>query len=166
MTNTLPASHSTQQERERLTAEVLEHMAFVVYVYRRNFRQPKDIGLFELTMPQCRAVCFLAEGPARMSRIAEALEVSLPSATATIDRLVERGLVSRGEDPEDRRLVICELTGEGRRVISSLYDADLATTRVLLSSLTYEELQVVLQALLLMRKAAGFDQTAVQLGGA
>jgi DNA-binding MarR family transcriptional regulator len=55
-----------------------------------------------------------------MSDIAGALEVSQPTATGVIDRLVDRALVARTTDAEDRRRVVVILTQEGRDRVDAL----------------------------------------------
>lgn len=136
----------TSTSREELIQATVDEMSIVTRTFRR-FRNSGNEELFELTMPQLRAVMCLEEGPAHMSRLASALGVSLPSATGIVDRLVQRGLVQREEDPRDRRLVICELTSKGGQVTSSLYEADRAVLQQLLGSLAHEDLKIILQAL-------------------
>jgi len=49
-----------------------------------------------------------AEGPMSMSRLADALDVSVASATGIIDRMEARDLVRRRHDTADRRVVLVE----------------------------------------------------------
>jgi DNA-binding MarR family transcriptional regulator len=64
----------------------------------------------------------LLEGHGRlsMSRLAELLDVSLSNATGLVDRMAERGLVERIRVPDDRRVVLVELTDLGRRLLEEL----------------------------------------------
>ena len=72
-----------------------------------------------LSLPQYRALAFLAEGAAAASALAGNLAVSRPSVTAVVDGLVTRGLVERRPDAGDRRRVHHELTTSGRRALES-----------------------------------------------
>jgi DNA-binding MarR family transcriptional regulator len=56
-------------------------------------------------------------GEMAMSRVAEALDVSLSNASGLIDRLEERGLVERIRVPDDRRIVLVKLTATGRKTL-------------------------------------------------
>jgi DNA-binding MarR family transcriptional regulator len=56
----------------------------------------------------------LSDGPTTMSRLAEALDVSLPNVTGLVDRMVEHGLVVRGRDSDDRRVVTVSPTEAGK----------------------------------------------------
>jgi DNA-binding MarR family transcriptional regulator len=52
-----------------------------------------------------------------MGCLAESLHVRMPTATGIVERLVRAGYVRRQADPSDRRQVLVELTGQGRRFI-------------------------------------------------
>jgi DNA-binding MarR family transcriptional regulator len=55
-----------------------------------------------------------------MGHLAEELDVALPNATGLVNRMEERGLVARRDDPADRRVVLVELTPAGRRLIGEM----------------------------------------------
>ena len=105
-----------------------------------------DLQALDLTMAQMKAIWFLQQGPSHMSKIAAALGVALPSTTATIDRLVVRGLVKRREDLADRRLVVCSLTEQGEAFAGSFEELQRTTFKELLSNLDESELETVLKA--------------------
>lgn len=54
-------------------------------------------------------------GPVSIGDLAEAEQVSAPTATRVVDRLEAAGLVRRTRCPEDRRVVRVALTPAGRR---------------------------------------------------
>lgn len=62
----------------------------------------------------------IANGPRRMSVLAELEGVRMPSMTDVVRRLERLGLVSRAPDPADGRAVLVEVTEEGRRYIEEL----------------------------------------------
>jgi MarR family transcriptional regulator, organic hydroperoxide resistance regulator len=62
----------------------------------------------------------LSDGPTTMSHLAEALDVSLPNVTGLVDRMVEHGLVERGRDSDDRRLVIVSPTEAGKAQVEEI----------------------------------------------
>lgn len=59
-------------------------------------------------------------GRLSMSRLAELLDVGLSNVTGLVDRMEERGLVSRVRVPDDRRVVLVELTDHGRRLLGEM----------------------------------------------
>lgn len=70
----------------------------------------------ELTSPQALALrAVVREGPLRMGALAEALGVSVATASRTVGLLAARDLVQREPDPEDARAVRVAATARGRR---------------------------------------------------
>ena len=102
----------------------------------------------DLSMPQMRVVFLLfGEGSLRMSELASALDVSMSRATGLVDRLVEKDLVSRWADPEDRRSVLCALTEQGHALSERLLAARRSRWEERLSPLTQDELEEVSRAM-------------------
>lgn len=57
------------------------------------------------------------EGPVRVTALATSLGLSASAGSRLVDGLVQRGLLARQEDPEDRRAKTLELTPLGRRFV-------------------------------------------------
>jgi DNA-binding MarR family transcriptional regulator len=99
-----------------------EDVARIVACYRQAGRRlraadPRDWAA-GLSMPQIRVLFFLGKsGPSSVGEVAAGVEVSQPSATETLDRLVRAGLVSRAADASDRRVVRNALTASGREML-------------------------------------------------
>lgn len=76
----------------------------------------------DLTMSQFKLLLLVASSDgSRVGDLAHALGVTPPTVTTSLDRLVERGLVRREDDPIDRRLVIARLTHAGRDLLERLH---------------------------------------------
>jgi DNA-binding MarR family transcriptional regulator len=72
----------------------------------------------DMTIPQIKTLVLLERmGPLRMGNIAIFLGRALSATTTVVDRLVEKSLVDRVSDPDDRRVVICKLTDRGEQAI-------------------------------------------------
>jgi DNA-binding MarR family transcriptional regulator len=56
--------------------------------------------------------------------VADALQIRHHGASLLVDRCVKRGLLSRAEDPEDRRRVHVWLTEEGQTILDGIMDAN------------------------------------------
>ncbi len=63
-----------------------------------------------------------ADAPIRMSELADHLRIARRSATSVVDELVERGLVRRSDDANDRRAVVVALTDEGHGRMHEMRD--------------------------------------------
>lgn len=75
----------------------------------------------ELTFGQMKLLFLVAKyGPSPVSRVAEWLGVGLPAASGIVDRVERHGLVMRQRRLDDRRVVECALTDEGRRLIEEI----------------------------------------------
>lgn len=79
------------------------------------------------------------EQPPSMKVMAERLYCNAPNLTFITGQLVERGLVERAVDPQDRRSRVMVLTPEGRRVRAELLRTALEVTP--LAALSGEELR-------------------------
>jgi DNA-binding MarR family transcriptional regulator len=96
----------------------------------------------DMTIAQLRVLLILhAEGPSQMSFIAASLGIAVSTATGIVDNLVKKELVMRGADPEDRRLVICTLSPQGRETISRMWTIGQSQIRKLLLGLSVEQLE-------------------------
>jgi DNA-binding MarR family transcriptional regulator len=94
----------------------------------------------ELTFGQMRLLFLLGKhGPSPMSRIAEWLGVGLPTASGVVERLERHGLAARQHRVDDRRVVDCQLTAAGHRVIDEIYGMRLEVMRQFLAVLTPDE---------------------------
>lgn len=69
-----------------------------------------------LSLAQWHLVEPLLDGPQPAARLAEAADISPPTASRMVDGLVARGHLARVADPSDRRVVLLELTKAGREV--------------------------------------------------
>ena len=68
-------------------------------------------------------------------RLLRATLVTSGTMTNRVDRLVDRGLVERHPDPDDRRGVLVRLTCEGRTAVDGAFTALIAAEKALLDEL-------------------------------
>jgi DNA-binding MarR family transcriptional regulator len=94
-----------------------------------------------------------AEGPLTMSDLAEAIDVSLPSATGLVSRMEERGLVERLRDSADRRVVHVRLTDAGRSLTEEHELLQRQHVTRLLEAMTIDEQRTCLDAVRVLRAA-------------
>lgn len=84
------------------------------------------------------------DGPLSMSRLAEALDVSVASATGIVDRMETRGLVERRRDTHDRRVVVVHPADAGLAVFARIDERRRQGLGGLLERLSDEELHGLL----------------------
>ncbi len=84
----------------------------------------------ELTREQLRIMFLLSfKGRSSPGEVAASFGVPRANVTSTIDRLVERGLISRQENPDDRRSHILSLTEEGKSQVERLREIGAAKVK-------------------------------------
>ena len=123
---------------------------------------PDEWLRLDLTMLQFKIMLLLyVNGPARIGEIASQVGVSIAAMTGIIDRLARKGILLREHSNEDRRVVVCSLTEEGRYWVGRLWESSRDRWEVIMERMTLEELQVFNKALQVIMKAAeGIDWSA------
>lgn len=92
--------------------------------------QPEAWREVDLTMTQFRALLHVrARQPLSVGRLGEALGVPLGTASALVGRLDRLGLVSRRENPADRRQTLVELSPAGETMLGRVEDEAVARAR-------------------------------------
>ncbi len=100
----------------------------------------------DLTMQQVRVLSHIAKDPGITGHeLGERLGVSAPTASGLIDRLVEKGLVTRVDDTEDRRVRRLHPTELGLDVIRQMDSMFGRALGVVIQRLSLEELQLLLR---------------------
>ena len=108
---------------------------------------------FHLTVEQFQVLRRIRRGIASVSTLAVANRTSRSSVSKAVDSLVNKGLVSRRQDPADRRNIPLALTGEGERVMTGIYDETERWLAERFSRLNETELETLLPAMDLLQKA-------------
>jgi DNA-binding MarR family transcriptional regulator len=92
----------------------------------------------DLTLTQLKALhaLDLAAEEASVKELGEALGLSLPAASRTVEGLLRRGYLERREDDRDRRVKRVRLTPTGRDAVERLNRARLAGLESFASTLT------------------------------
>jgi DNA-binding MarR family transcriptional regulator len=140
-------------EKKELINEVmaLQHQTDMIL---RQFEPQPWIEL-NLTLAQLKSLFFIAaKDRTNFKKLAEALGVTPPNVTGIIDRLVEQGLVTRTENPEDRRIMLLQATEKGQELLNNLRERHVAQMSQVLGHLTGEELVLQVKVLKDLKRAA------------
>ncbi|GAA1814112.1 hypothetical protein GCM10009682_38930 [Luedemannella flava] len=147
MTDQLPS-----QERDVLVERIMEGQRAVQRMFAEDLSNP--LLNSHLTMSQLKILLLLRlHGGSGGQELARHLGVSLATMTGIVDRLVAQGLVTRHEDPHDRRVRRIELGDEGREMIDHILRAGEEHQRRLMNHIDLAGLRVLDQAVTLMRTA-------------
>ena len=120
----------------------------------RRLRQVRADG--DLTLPESSALARLDRGgPATSAALARLAQISPQSMGATLAGLEERGLVRRGSDPQDGRLVVLSVSAAGRQALRDQRDAGTRQLAEALSAgFTRSELRQLMAAAPLLERLA------------
>jgi Transcriptional regulators len=97
------------------------------------------------------------DGPQSPGAIATELGVHPSNATRTCDKLVQADLISRGEDPQDRRFIRLELTRRGTALVERVIADRREALAGILRKLSGTQLDQVVVGLQVFADAAGVE---------
>ncbi len=104
-----------------------------------------DFGVLEV---------LLHKGPLPVNTIGPIVDLTPGSISIAVDRLMQKGLVSRVESAEDRRVRIVALTSRGKALIDSAFRKHSGQKKKVFSELSPEELRGLEAALKKVGKRA------------
>jgi MarR family 2-MHQ and catechol resistance regulon transcriptional repressor len=96
----------------------------------------------------------LNKGPLPVNVIGPKVNLTPGSISVAVDRLVAKGLVSRAESSQDRRVRIVALTPRGKSVITPIFRAHVAKLEKVFAGLSRDELRQLEQQLKRIGKQA------------
>jgi DNA-binding MarR family transcriptional regulator len=100
-----------------------------------------------------------------MRELADAMGISMAGATGVVDRLVHQGVVARERSEQDRRLVLVQLTDEGRKRISWARHQGFLRFRRLTESISAQDLEALTRILSVILEKVRQDSDHGREGG-
>jgi DNA-binding MarR family transcriptional regulator len=126
----------------------METLPKVLRAIREEMRRQ---GAPLLSIPQLRTLAYLHRHPGScLFHVADHLGVTRPTASAIVERLVQRDLVTRTEDPRERRRVILMPTPLGTRLFQRVRQSTHGWMVTALSRLSPEGLRQITQGVTLL----------------
>lgn len=134
--------------------EVAAALYLSVGLFKRRLRQVPAEG--ELSLPESSALRRLERGgPATVTALAKAEQISVQSMGATLQTLEARRLIERDPDPADGRRSVMSVTEAGLVALSDKRNARIAQlARVLSAEFTPAELGQLMAAIPLIERLA------------
>ncbi len=140
-------------DKAGLVREIIELQRQV----RRALREyvPDAWMNLNLTIAQLKSLFLIVrEGSTNTKTLAKELGVTPSNVTGIVDRLVKQGLVSRQENPEDRRMLRLRVTDKGEAILTSLREETISSMSEVLARMSIEELSSLARGLSSLVKAA------------
>ena len=113
---------------------------------------------FGISVEQFHVLRFIRKGLTSVRDIAEARQISRPAISQAAELLVAKGLITRREEPGDRRFVHLALTPAGEALLDGIFAQNRAWMQVKMASLSAAELEDIREGLRLLKSA--FDSPA------
>ena len=148
---TVPSAQAPATDLSPEDAELVRSLGgfskFILHAGGREFYAA--VGELELSISQLRMLQLLTRelDEASLKTLADAIGLSLPAVSRSIDALVQRGLVTRTENTDDRRQKTVRATAEARALVDRLLEQRLAGISDLVLTLTTQERRRLANAL-------------------
>ncbi|WP_293349686.1 MULTISPECIES: MarR family winged helix-turn-helix transcriptional regulator [unclassified Microcoleus] len=141
---------STGITPDSCAAAVVEIIPLIVGSLRAQMRNQ---GEPFLSISQFRSLMFLYRYPgSSLSKLADYLGVTRPTASAICERLVQEKFVDRKEHPQERRAVVLKLTETGRGRLEEIQALTCSNISPMFEDLSQEQMESVLAGLTLLRE--------------
>lgn len=136
--------------RPRRSAEAQRLLDLLNALGSTTFRQLvwQRASELDLTYAQSQVLFYVNDhASCHMGDVAKAFSVTLPAVTHIIDRLEQKQLVLRGDDPADRRVYVLELTPQGKALVQELHALQIGSLERVLARMSTEDRQRVVRGL-------------------
>lgn len=112
-----PSTTTTTDPAPELVEAVLAAARVLVGISAHSVAAVDDV----VTLPQLRVLMMVANRDGlNLSAVAASLGVHPSNGTRVVERLVNAELISRRDDPADRRNLLLELTPAGRKLVDTI----------------------------------------------
>ena len=138
---------TTQTAAEVVTRELTALTKHLLLTTSRDlFHELERAGI---SLTQIKSLTFLAEAdePLSVKALSDVIGLSVPGVSRAIDGLVQRGEITRMEDPRDRRSKLLSITPRGRRTHERLLAIRVAGIRRFVDELDPEEQEALARGL-------------------
>jgi DNA-binding MarR family transcriptional regulator len=112
---------------------------------------------FDITVEQFHIMRHIRKGKLSVGELADIQQISRPGISQALDVLVDRGLVTRRQNVDDRRVVQLELTQSGCDLMAAISNNNRSWMMKKMALLSPDEITRLLHSLELLKKT--FDET-------
>lgn len=105
-------------EREKLAEYIFE---FLPVLHRKMLCRHRPYKIPRQQMTLLKSILHNDGMP--MKHYGHRMSISKPNMTKVVNHLIEEGYVTRGTDPDDRRIITLHITDEGKKTVEAFYDS-------------------------------------------
>jgi MarR family transcriptional regulator for hemolysin len=146
---------------EEAASELLEVVPLIMREIRSEMRSQSSP---ELTVPQFRALAFVNRNKgASLSAVANHMGLTLPSTSRLVDVLIARRLLTREDNPADRRRVKLGVTNRGLTLLENSRRGTLNYLAKKLRGISASDRKIIVEGMAAMRSVLmnGTEKRAV-----
>jgi MarR family transcriptional regulator, 2-MHQ and catechol-resistance regulon repressor len=107
---------------------------------------------YDISVEQFHILRHIRKGLTSVSELAEVKQISRSAISQAVDLLVERGLICRHQNAQDRRNIPLELTDSGNKLLDAVLEKNRAWMAAKMASLTSAELDTLSRAMEILSK--------------
>jgi DNA-binding MarR family transcriptional regulator len=134
---------------EESAGELLEVVPIVMKEIRSQMRSR---GAPDLTVPQFRTLAFVNRNQGSpLCKVADHMGLTPPSASTLVDGLIKRGMMTREDQPDNRRRVRLVVTSRGRAILETSRHGTMAYLAEKLSSVSADNRELIVKAMQALR---------------
>ena len=136
-------------DSDEAARELLEVVPVIIKDIRSQMRSRRSP---DLTVPQFRTLAFVDRNKGTsLSAVANHMGLTLPSTSKLVDGLMARDMLTREDNPADRRRVKLGVTNHGLKILETSRRGTLTYLTEKIASLSDEEKEVIIKAMKAMR---------------
>ena len=152
MTDSLTFEKTAEELRPRAIEKFWEVFPPVWNRIRGNLRLILPEA-FNISIEEFHILRHLHRGICSVSQLASVQQISRPAASQAVESLVEKGLVSRHYDVEDRRHIRLALTPAGNELINTIFQKNRRWMMEKMESLSPEQIAAIVEAMEALKAA-------------
>ena len=108
---------------------------------------------FDISVEQFHILRHIRKGLTSVSDIADARQISRSAVSQAAELLVEKGLITRRQEADDRRFVHLALTTAGENLLNQVFQQNRAWMMEKMASMNPEDLALITEGLALLKSA-------------
>jgi DNA-binding MarR family transcriptional regulator len=137
--------------------QVNQALFSLTHAYESRMAQEETRNTLGLALSDCSTLMVLGQvAPLNSRRLSELMDVNPGTISVYVQRLIEKGLVQKEQDQEDRRNWWLSLTEAGQAAHQGIVAGAVEYTRDFLTALGSEEQEILHQLLLKASHSLGF----------
>jgi DNA-binding MarR family transcriptional regulator len=130
----------------------------LAHAYESRMAREKTRNILQLRLSDCSVLMVLGQlAPLNARRLSQLMDINPGAISLYVQRLVEKGLVQKEQDAEDRRTWRLTLTRTGQAAAQGVISAAMEYTRDFLQALNEKEQKTLHGLLLKASHSLGFN---------